>query len=559
VRYLSTSSIFVTDFLGQTQEPIMEQARIIQRSTSPIYVYYREIQDTDLNTRTITEEEDIINFNDVLDGFERQTGQHEFDDLDMDQNPKLMLNSIFEGYPNHNSQQCVMLVNDFCSSMHTSARQEGKYAVLIITEDSIFICHTDSKEKSITKNADVIERLLDTDNVNKYAEFRQQSEETIVRHYERHRTKSLSDWLGIESFEISYQDAGEISIFTEIDDSTCAFQYEKDEFVNKFLNTDSGYEIMENLFRTPTNEYSVEQIQFGRRNYENTDDFLQDFYSLYYDVKSYQDHFAQVASSMEPWQGNIYDHKNKVTKGKNGQKFVIKDHNDFNIVFAYKNIELSTQWRLELTQKFLDGVPTQFTHAGNPFSEEPVKIGCFEIYNDVEIDGLDELNRLYKTLQRGGTGEQLSNLLAYVIFVVAAEWSEPPLAQFFPQLASKYANRLDADGVVIRDEDNILEFKSNEWFGISDDDELAKRISKEIQGDTRLLIGGIDEEDQSIRPINRNRFDSERNTSIRNKVRNLNGGHDSITLKSVRLGNGDCLLFVFSVRGDHSFNFDAIA
>lgn len=556
---MSTSSIFVTDFLGQTQEPIMEQARIIQRSTSPIYVYYREIQDTDLNTRTITEEEDIINFNDVLDGFERQTGQHEFDDLDMDQNPKLMLNSIFEGYPNHNSQQCVMLVNDFCSSMHTSARQEGKYAVLIITEDSIFICHTDSKEKSITKNADVIERLLDTDNVNKYAEFRQQSEETIVRHYERHRTKSLSDWLGIESFEISYQDAGEISIFTEIDDSTCAFQYEKDEFVNKFLNTDSGYEIMENLFRTPTNEYSVEQIQFGRRNYENTDDFLQDFYSLYYDVKSYQDHFAQVASSMEPWQGNIYDHKNKVTKGKNGQKFVIKDHNDFNIVFAYKNIELSTQWRLELTQKFLDGVPTQFTHAGNPFSEEPVKIGCFEIYNDVEIDGLDELNRLYKTLQRGGTGEQLSNLLAYVIFVVAAEWSEPPLAQFFPQLASKYANRLDADGVVIRDEDNILEFKSNEWFGISDDDELAKRISKEIQGDTRLLIGGIDEEDQSIRPINRNRFDSERNTSIRNKVRNLNGGHDSITLKSVRLGNGDCLLFVFSVRGDHSFNFDAIA
>ncbi|WP_076143193.1 hypothetical protein [Natrinema saccharevitans] len=537
----------------------MEQTRIIQRSTSPIYVYYREIQDTDLNTRTITEEEDIINFNDVLDGFERQTGQHEFDDLDMDQNPKLMLNSIFEGYPDHNSQQCVMLVNDFCSSMHTSARQEGKYAVLIITEDSIFICHTDSKEKSITKNADVIERLLDTDNVNKYAEFRQQSEETIVRHYERHRTKSLSDWLGIENFEISYQDAGEISIFTEIDDSTCAFQYEKDEFVNKFLNTDSGYEIMENLFRTPTNEYSVEQIQFGRRNYENTDDFLQDFYSLYYDVKSYQDHFAQVASSMEPWQGNIYDHKNKVTKGKNGQKFVIKDHNDFNIVFAYKNIELSTQWRLELTQKFLDGVPTQFTHAGNPFSEEPVKIGCFEIYNDVEIDGLDELNRLYETLQRGGTGEQLSNLLAYVIFVVAAEWSEPPLAQFFPQLASKYANRLDADGVVIRDEDNILEFKSNEWFGISDDDELAKRISKEIQGDTRLLIGGIDEEDQSIRPINRNRFDSERNTSIRNKVRNLNGDHDSITLKSVRLGSGDCLLFVFSVRGDHSFNFDAIA
>ena len=78
--------------------------------------------------------------------------------------------------------------------------------------------------------------------------------------------------------------------------------------------------------------------------------------------------------------------------------------------------------------------------------------------------------------------------------------------------------------------------------------ELAKRISKEIQDDTRLLIGGIDEGDQRIRPINRNRFDSERNQAIQSRVRDLNSNHDWITLKCLRLGNGDCLLFVFSIR-----------
>jgi|GEM_PF-3831060 hypothetical protein len=34
---------------------------------------------------------------------------------------------------------------------------------------------------------------------------------------------------------------------------------------------------------------------------------------------------------------------------------------------------------------------------------------------------------------------------------------------------------------MIRDEGEVIEFKSQEWFGIDDDDELAKRISKELQ------------------------------------------------------------------------------
>ncbi|QLH79818.1 hypothetical protein HZS55_22085 [Halosimplex rubrum] len=539
----------------------MEQDRLIQRSTDPIYVYYREIQQTDLHTKTIDATDSILNFNDVLDGFERQSGLHNFEELEMAQNPKLMLNSIFDSYPDHDQQQCAMLVNDFCRSMQTSARQEGKYAVLIVTADSIFVCHTDSKEKSITKSVDVIERLLDTDNVNKYVEFRNQDdgETNSVRHFEQHKTKSLSDWLGIEPFEIAYEDAGEVSIFTEIDDSTAAFQYSKEEFEDKFLHSDSQYELIEDVFRTPQNEYPIKQIQFGRRNYDSTDDFLQDFYSLYYDVRTYREHFNQVSSSMEPWQSKVYDHENKVTEGKDGKRLVVKNHDRFNIVFAGRQIELSAQWRIDLTQKFLDGTPVQLMHAGEPFSEEPVNLGCFEIYNDVELGDIGELNRLYSTLRKGGTGKHLSDILAYVIFVVAAEWSDPPLSRFFPQLASKYANRLDAEGVVIRDEDDLIEFKSNEWFGIDDNDELAERITKEIQGNTQLLIGGIDEEDQRIRPINRNRFDSERNAAIQDKVESLNGNHHSIDLKSVRLGNGDCLLFVFSVQGDQTFGLDAIA
>lgn len=527
----------------------MEQTHLFERSTSPIYVYYREIQSSDLHNRTITESEAVLNFNEVLDGFDAQTGRHEFSDLDMEPNPEMLIKMIFDSYPEHDDQPCSMLVNDFCSDMMTSARQEGKYAVLIITADSIFICHTDSKEKSITKNVDVIERLLDTDNVNKYAEFRQQKGETIVRHYERHQTKSLSGWLGISNTQIAYRDAGEVQIFTEIDSSTCAFQYTRDEFEEKFLLPEGDYELIEGVLRTPNSEYSVSQVKFGARSHDDTEEFLQNFHSLYYEVKSYREHFDQVASSMEPFQSKVYDNKNCVTEGKNGRNIVLKEHDDFHIVFASNKIEVAESWLVDLAKRFNDGTETQIYHAGRPFSKDAFEIGGFRIYNETGAEDLEKLNSVYDRMQKAGTSDQLSNVLSYVIFSVASDWLESPLSHFFNQMTEKYAKRLDAEGVILRDEDEVIEFKARDWFTSADDeDAIADRISKEIHGDARLLVGGIDEEQQQIKPIDGGRFDSERNERIRNKVLERNGNLDHIHLQKINLHNGDCLLFVFSTQ-----------
>ncbi len=527
----------------------MEQTYLFERSTSPIYVYYREIQSSDLHNRTITEPEAVLNFNEVLDGFEAQTGGHEFSELDMEPNPEMLIEMILDNYPEHNAQNCAMLVNDFCSSMMTSARQEGKYAVLIITADSVFICHTDSREKSITKDVDVIERLLDTDNVNKYAEFRQQNNDTIVRHYERHQTKSLSGWLGISNSQIAYRDAGEVQIFTEIDSSTCAFQYTRDEFEEKFLLPEGNYELIEGVLRTPNNEYSVSQVRFGNKSYDDTEEFLQDFHSLYYEVKSYQEHFNQVASSMEPFQSKIYDNEDCVTEGKNGRNLVLKEHDDFNIVFASNKIQVAESWLVNLVQRFNYGTNTQIYHAGRPFSKDAFEIGSFQIYNETDANELEKLNTVYDRMQKAGTSDQLSNILSYVIFTVASDWLESPLSHFFSQMSKKYAKRLDAEGVVLRDEDDVIEFKARDWFTSADnEDAIADRITKEIHGDTRLLVGGIDEEQQQIRPIDGGRFDSERNERIREKVLERNGDLNHIHLQKISLNNGDCLLFIFSTQ-----------
>jgi hypothetical protein len=229
-----------------------EQDKLVNREPGPVFIYYKQIQDESLKSRSLTETDVIRSFRSVIDGFDRQTGLHKMSDVDLDDNPEMLIERLFDSYPDRDEMAGTMLLNNFCNNMETSARQSGKYAILVVMGDSIFVCHADSAEKTITKDADVIERLLDTDNVDKYAEFRQGDEEEIrVRHYERQPTKSLSGWLGIQEHEIAYGDAGDIKIQTEVDGATCTFQFTKDEFVEE-IQQGEEFEIVNELFKTPS-------------------------------------------------------------------------------------------------------------------------------------------------------------------------------------------------------------------------------------------------------------------------------------------------------------------
>lgn len=142
-----------------------------------------------------------------------------------------------------------------------------------------------------------------------------------------------------------------------------------------------------------------------------------------------------------------------------------------------------------------------------------------------------------------------------MIFHALSEWTSSPISHFFSQLTKTFEDELDAEGLILRDEDGLMEFRSRNWLVDADDDEdIAQKITKEIQADSKLVLIGVEEEEQRIRPVNRNKFDSERNRRIKDAVRNMNGNHDSIEMSALPLGNGECLMFIYSVRGDQSFD-----
>lgn len=454
----------------------------------PIYISYREIQDNKSEHEKISNDSAINSFLEVIDGFSRQTGKHDASDIDINDNVELLLNDIFESYPSVEERPRLMLMNNFCNSLMTRAREKGKYAIVIVTPSSVLVCHADSKEKTITRDAGVIERLLDTDNVDKYVKFEELSDgEYDVRHYERYRSKSLANWIGLRRGEIAYKSAGDITIFTEISGETCGFEFTQGEFEKKFLDDTGDYDLSNGIFTIPSNDYAVEQIQFGQKTFENTEEFFQNFYTIYYSVYSYRERFDELASTMEPYKTGLYDHKEKVTKGVDGPTQIRKEHDNLNITFASKQISLHAGWKVDLRRKFDEGTEVRIYHAGAPLSKDPITIGQFKIFNEMDIKDNETIEKIYDLVEESKM-DGFSNLLCSILFKVIEAQIDPPVNHFFGQMAEHYESRLESDGLVAADETDMLEFKSRNWFVNEDEEDLSQKIISQTQNKNKLLI-----------------------------------------------------------------------
>ena len=526
----------------------MGQTRIVHTDSHPVYFRYKEVQASELTEQTLTSEAKVRNVLDVLKGLDRQTKSSSLDsDLELDANPKMWVEHLLENYPDPPGMLDSSLINNFCDSLYTSARQPGKYAVLLVVANSVIICHTDSKEKTITTDADVLERLLDTDNVDKYVRFKRERDGIAAYHFERNQnTKSFSEWLGLHPEEIAFEEAGDVKIYTRQKSATSIFQYSRDEFVEKFLLEES-HTLVSNILRFPDgDEFLVDQVKLGRRSYETVDEFLQALYNIYYNLQTYRTKYGNLTESLGPWNGDIIDYRSKITKGLDGEIVLKKEHDELNIIFADKIIDLSAGWRLELLSRFIDGNDTRLYHVGSRFAKEPQCVGPFLVHNKAEGD-FERLNELYDIISNFNTGDTMANIVSYVIFDTVAEWFDGPESHFFDQLSEKCVENLDADGVVIPEEGDIIEYKSRDWFSGIDNTDLANKITKEIQDHTTLLIGGIEDE-QTIRPLTRSRFDPDRDNDIRKILLRKNGNHSTLKFTTLPVRESECLALVFSIK-----------
>lgn len=540
-----------------------EQARIIDEDHDPIHLYYRGLQDKKLRDKTLSDNRKIRNFKEILDQLARQTGEHVLEEISLDENPRMFLKQLLQGYPDRDDTFSTALINNFCDSLKTRAREQGTYAVLIVMESSVIICHTDAKEKTVTKEAGVIERLLDADNVSRYIRFIQDSDGQIrVQHYERRLpiSDSLSDWLGLERSELSFREIGDIKIYTEIDDSTAVFQYTREEFEQKFLAEDSDYGLTGDEFETPNDQYPIDYLRIDRERFDTTEEFLQRFNTLYYDLENQRIRYQDIGNSMEAWVDSVYEKRNKVVKGSNEEIIASKSHDKLEILYTHSQIELAASWKIKLKKKFMNGSELRLWHAGMPYNEPPVQIGGFIIQNPIGIseDIESVLHRLAEYIRSDSSGSFISNILSYTLFASLSDWTKSPISYFFEQLSGRYENDLKSDGIVMEEENDIIEYKAPEWIPEGDDN-LAKKIIKEVNNDLKVVIIGIDESERKCRLVNGDQFKSDRTSDIANRVQTDSQAIEHCLVHRVPVNqNGSLLTAVAIKETSDNFNLDML-
>ncbi len=506
------------------------------------YVFYREIQSRSNkleNKKFDKKDKNSISrlLNDI---FGNKGGEHHLKELDTSSYFNRWINktintskNIVPGEDISERQNEILknIAENFSENMKTSARAEGKYIIMILGEGQLITCHSYTGKKALTTDMDVVEELLSSDNIDKYAEFTEDEDGILVNHFDRHNTDSFSGWLGIPKSEIIYDINGDVKVHSKINGSLrTTIKFSKKDVVEKIINSDS-FQMEGSVLRTPegSSDYRISHIGWGNKIYQNPEEFKQEVLTHHYELSYYENEYECLQEGdLELATKEAIDRENKLTlihKNKKETK-VTKETNNFNIVLANEYIELEAGWVSSLaTQAFDHEERVPIYHPGNSIKDNPIHIGNLKIYNKIGVkeETTESLRNLVKTAQDLGTGN-MSSLVKYIIFNILGKVASKPISHFFVQMSEEYLKRHEStvsDGSTVTFSEGgsaSVELKSAEWFYVDNDKKLVNKMVDELDNGAGLIVGGVDENGGRVKGIQKNRFPHERLNGLQEKA-----------------------------------------
>jgi hypothetical protein len=480
-------------------------------------ILYREVQSEDsLDYDTLDEEREVSNIQTLLSAVRGNVDDHhELDSLDVSSYFRDWIREIL-GMSNSVSSidppdETVFdyVAEDFSESMKSRARERGKYVVLIISEGSLIVCHSFTGKKALTTDMDVIEELLSENNIDKFAEFRYESDEIVVHHFDRHDTQSFTDWLGIPEDEIAFDVKGDVRVYSQIDGIDVVFEFNQRDITSKLLGSDE-YDLVDGKLITPNEPpRRVNKVKWGRW-YQDTNEFKEDLVKVNHNLQRARDLYeSEISDSLDSF-FDVVDRENMIIKYSGESPTEIRKPNvDFELSYVNSAVDMHSSWRAELAQKiFSEHEPIPVFHAGTKFSENPNSIGNLRIYNELELsdEQITYLLDLQKTTGDMGTAN-LQPLLAHIVFEILFVISPKPIKFLFKEFSEEFESRavgdLEGGTRVLQKEGGAigLEFKSPPWFTRESDAEtIAEGLHKEFQS-ARLVLLGISEDGSDVDTI----------------------------------------------------------
>lgn len=539
-------------------------------TTNYYYIFYREIksQSPNLSDESFTGE-DANKVDTLLDDIFSNTGESRFlQDLDTTRYFRRWIEQSLEssrnicpdeGVSNHIKENLQNVAENFSESMKTRARASGKYVVIILGRDRLTICHSYAGKRALTTDMEVIEKLLSADNIDKYADFRQEEDKIAVSHFDKYDTKSFTNWLGIPSDEIVYDIKGDVKLYSEIaDEINATLTLTRDDVVEKLINSDK-YKLKEKLFETPNSEenYRINGIRWGNKTYETAEEFKQEALTTYYELTYYKEKYEDLINGdFDMFTYDFIDHEDKLVVHKESEResLIRKKRDDFNILFVNSQISLEYGWRKSLTSQVIDidkRIPIY--HSGIEVADDPVEIGAFRIYNKLGLNEklLKNTHDFIRTAREIGTSN-MQPLILYMAFYLLHKETDSPVCYLFKELAEEYRevykkNISESYRVTIREGGPAsLELKSAEWCYRENDRKIVEGLTDEFKNGAELIIIGVDEQGGKIKGIQKNRFPHERIEGLERKTDQKLEGR-SVHVRPIPIDGGDLTITAVTV------------
>lgn len=474
-----------------------------------ILAAYREVREGQVRHTTLEEPEAVQGVLRILDslpgGLEKQLAE-----LRLRSNVKEWIESLFKDVDRRDADRLLgYLLNDFTDSMRSRMRETGKYAVAFLVSDGrLILLHSRYGEEVVTPGWKVYERLIDSDNVLRYVWFTRDGK---VRFYERYKTRSFAEWLGLSAREALHYYGARFRIHVDLAGLPAVLELDEDEAARLI---EQHPELLEGRISLaqPVSVLPISRVQISRnKSYSSVKEFLKDFYAMRYGLDYYVDRCREILESLTPLLGRLVDDRERVYVADSGETVLEKRVNNIVLVCAVRGlIELSPGFRDWIAYRAANWETVELFHVAEPLAAEPHKAGPFIFYNEVA----DEAAEVYSSRADSIDSPFLRLLLLYAALKrLAATSPRDTLGYLFEEIA------LTLKGLVVEripgslpvPEGEVLEYKAADYYSrvAANPGQLAEDMAKKLGASpVKLYLIGV-ADDGSLEGIPASRLRSD--------------------------------------------------
>lgn len=535
----------------------MSQTKTMERNkrrSNLIFVFSKKVKETEVHYTEIEREIEAEKIKNVLNRLP-QGRKKKIEEIELRTNPKNWILSLIDGYPSDvDREKMANLISDFTENMMTRMREEEKYVIGMLSEGELILCHSVFGEETITPEWKIIPRMLDQDNVMRYVHFKKEVDSFRVKFYERYATDSFVEWLGLSQREALFHFGGRYRIYTEIGGINSVFELTENQ-IEQWIEEHPEIRTSKIKLKSPIEMLNITQIIVGKTKYNNPKDFLQDCYAEKYRINYSQEQFKEIIKTLEPYQYKFFDEKSQVIMIKGDDKItkVEKKNPNFDILFSTENIECRESYLDDIFRRFINGERIRIFHAGEKFLSVPIEIKPMEIWNKIKLNELTQ--KIIEYYQTANLQDRvLTRIFGFVIFTLLDAQNKPSyIHHFLEKFCKKFIEDIPPVSKITKLEDEILEFKSRDYFG-GKDEEIAMKICTDLKKKLKeppykIYLIGV-EDDGTIGFIPDSRIKSDRLENIRQKIKQ-ESQVTHLYLTPVKCGDNENILILIGGKGEN--------